>query len=87
MIQARHPEVANMFLEKLKGWKDTPSSVSARTLTGTMGFELPSWRALADGARPQPQEPDEFEPGISRSCVQSRKTFQGPSTLQSYGAA
>ena len=38
----------------------------ARTLTGTMGFEPPSWRALADGARPEPQEPDEFEPGISR---------------------
>ena len=24
MIQARHPEVANMFLEKLEGWPDTP---------------------------------------------------------------
>ena len=54
MIQARHPEVANMFLEKLEGWPDTPflgaAAVSARTLTGTMGFEPPSWRALADGA-------------------------------------
>ena len=63
MIQARHPEVANMFLEKLEGWPDTPflgaAAVSARTLTGTMGFEPPSWRAV-------PQEPDEFEPGISR---------------------
>ena len=70
MIQARHPEVANMFLEKLEGWPDTPflgaAAVSARTLTGTMGIEPPSWRALADGARPEPQEPDEFVPGISR---------------------
>ena len=33
-----------MFLEKLEGWPDTPflgaAAVSARTLTGTMGFEL-----------------------------------------------
>ena len=52
MIQARHPEVANMFLEKLEGWPDTPflgaPAVSARTLTGTMGFEPPSWRALME---------------------------------------
>ena len=60
---------ANMFLEKLEGWPDTlflgAAAVSARTLTGTVGFEPPSWRTLADGARPEPQEPDEFEPGIS----------------------
>ena len=57
-------------MEKLEGWPDTPflgaAAVSARTLTCTMGFEPPSCRALADGARPEPQEPDEFEPGISR---------------------
>ena len=40
MIQARHPEVAIMFLEKLEGWPDIlflgAAAVSATTLTGTM---------------------------------------------------
>ena len=31
-----------------------------------MGFEPPSWGALAAGARPEPQELDDFEPGVSR---------------------
>ena len=34
-----------------------------RTLTGTRGFEFPSWHAVADGARPQVRDPADFEPG------------------------
>ena len=34
------------------------------SLTGTLGFEPPSWQAAALGARPLPREPDDFEPGV-----------------------
>ena len=33
------------------------------TVTGVMGFEPPSWQAVAEVARPEIQPPDEFEPG------------------------
>ena len=37
-----------------------------RSLTGVMGFEAPSWQAVAKGARPEIQPPEEFEPGCFR---------------------
>ena len=79
-IHAKHPEVANMFVEKLEVGQTHPflgaRACSARTLTSTMGFEPPSWRAHAAGARPELQKAEDFEPGITstvaaRNCVQS----------------
>ena len=31
------------------------------------GFAPPSWHALAAGARPEPREPDDYEPGSVRT--------------------
>ena len=40
-------------------------------LTRTMGFEPPSWRALAEGARHENVEPVDLEPGsVRRGCEQ-----------------
>ena len=36
-------------------------------LAGVEGFEPPSWEALVHGARPPEREPDDFEPGGTRS--------------------
>ena len=67
MIHARHREVASQFVYALENDLGGPClSVVAqarRTLTTVMGFEPPSWQAVAEGARPETQPPDEFEPG------------------------
>ena len=64
MIRQRHPEVAAQLVDQLEGFPDTPvlqaASTAARSLHGVMGFEPPSWHALAVGVRPEPQ-PEEFE--------------------------
>ena len=69
MMYARHPHVAERFIVQLEG-SETPflgaAAASARALSGTMGFEPPSWRALADGVRPDSREPEDYEPGVSR---------------------
>ena len=68
MVHAR-PHVAERFTVQLEG-SETPflgaAAASARALSGTMGFEPPSWRALADGVRPDSREPEDYEPGESR---------------------
>ena len=68
MVFARHPEIALSFAEQLEGLPDTPflsaAASSAKVLSGTMGFDPPSWQALCEGVRPETLEPDEFEPGI-----------------------
>ena len=38
----------------------------ARELTREGGFEPPSWQELALGARRQPREPEDLEPGSTR---------------------
>ena len=67
MIHARHREVASQFVYVLENDLGGPClSVVAqarRTLTGVMGPEPPSWQAVAEGARPETQPPDEVEPG------------------------
>ena len=64
MIRQRHPEVAAQLVDQLEGFPDTPvlqaASTAARSLHGVMGFEPPSWHALAAGVRPEPQ-PEEFQ--------------------------
>ena len=70
MVFSRHYEVAVRFLVSLEGAPDTQSLGAAAaamwSLRGTMGFKPPSWRALAEGARPGPVEPEDLEPGSVR---------------------
>ena len=67
MIHARHRDVASQFVYALENDLGGPCLSAAaqarRTLTGVMGFEPPSWQAVAEGARPEIRPPDEFEPG------------------------
>ena len=68
VIRARHPEPATRLIEELEERPATPFLSAAaegrRTLTGTRGFEPPSWHhAVADGARPQLRDPADFEAG------------------------
>ena len=59
--------MAVRFVVNLEGAPDTQSlgaaAVAMWSLRGTMGFELPSWRAVAEGARLGPVEPEDIEPG------------------------
>ena len=70
MIQERHPAVAGMIIEALELGPQTPTlaavAESAAEVAGVQGFEPPSWRELAHGARPPLREPDENEPGGMR---------------------
>ena len=69
VIRSRHPEVAHHLVEELDGFPTTPflraAADAKRNLIGLMGFEPPSWEAVAVGARPPLREPD-FEPGTVR---------------------
>ena len=70
VIRKRHPEIAERLVAEFERGPHTPflrAAVDAqRSLTGTLGFEPPSWQAAALGARPLPREPDDFEPGCVR---------------------
>ena len=52
-IHKRHP-VANQLVDEFEGQLTTPflSAEAARNLTGTLGFDPPSWQAALHGARP-----------------------------------
>ena len=69
MILERHPTVVHQLMAELEE-QDTPIlhavAASVRSLTGVRGFEPPTWHALAAGARPEPREPDDYEPGSVR---------------------
>ena len=69
MIHERHPAVAAALVEHLEN-PGTPClqavASAARDLTGVGEFEPPSRRELMMGARPEPREPEEFEPGTTR---------------------
>ena len=69
MIRQRHPDVAVQLFHQLEGHPDTPclqaAADAARSLHGVRGF-IPSWEALSHGVRPEPLQPDEFEPGCQR---------------------
>ena len=47
MMFARHPEVTSQIVQQLEGHPDSPflaaAASSARALSGTMGFDPPSW--------------------------------------------
>ena len=69
MVQERHPDVASLLVGQL-AHPTTPRLQAvarvARDLTGLGGFQMPSWRELAMGARPGAPEPEHFEPGCTR---------------------
>ena len=68
MIKESHPEVAVEGLQRV----DTTECLravarAAEELSRLPGFVLPSWEALANGARPPVREPDQHEPGCQRA--------------------
>ena len=70
MVRMRHRAIAESFVEALVTSVCPVSLVEAedcrRNLTGVMGFEPPSWPALAAGARPPPpplDDPDGWRTG------------------------
>ena len=69
MIHNRHPDVAGQLIAQLEGRPETPNmraaSDAAHQLNGVRDFVPPSWRALADGARPLIRDIDNFERGNS----------------------
>ena len=71
MVKDRHPEVAASMVAGLQRAETTASlramAHAVEELARIPGFEPPSWEALADGARPLPREPDQFEPGGQRA--------------------
>ena len=77
MVLSRHRDVATRFVVNLEGAPDTPSLGAAASamwsLTGTVGFGPPSWRALAEGARPENVDPEDLEPGV---CAAVGRTKQ-----------
>ena len=70
MVQKRHPGVAGHLLTHLEGvpmgQSLTSATTAARSLDGVHGFEVPSWRSLAAGARPPLRDPEDHEPGCPR---------------------
>ena len=70
MIRARHPAVATELVRQLEGFPTSPTlqeaATSRRELIGTMGFEFPTWREMAEGSRAPDREPEDFEPGCVR---------------------
>ena len=64
------PAYSHQSVEELEGFPTTPflraAADAKKNLTGFLGFEPPSWEAVAAGARPPLREPEDFEPGIVR---------------------
>ena len=60
-IHKRHPVVAHQLVDESEGQPTTPflsaAAEAARNLTGTLGFDPPSWHAALHGARPRPRNP------------------------------
>ena len=83
MVQKRHPGVAAHLLTHLEGvpmgQSLTSATTAARSLDGVHGFEVPSWRSLAAGARPPLRDLEDHEPGSPRQewhFFASRAIFQ-----------
>ena len=69
MIFKRHAHVANLFMHELDGAPGGALGAAAearQAVTGVLGFDPPTWEALAAGARPPTMEPEEMEPGGGR---------------------
>ena len=82
MIKERHPEVAASMVEGLQRVDTTEClravARAAEELSRLPGFVLPSWEALANGARPPVREPDQHEPG----CQRAGRQHEGSARLE-----
>ena len=71
MIARRHPVVAAQVVRSMELAPTIPSLLSlgdaARTILDMGGYEVPSWPALVDCVRTPPPDPENNEPGSSRS--------------------
>ena len=69
-IDARHLAVAESLVRELEGHPHTPcrraAQEAARSLEGVLGWSLPSWFAVLNGAGPDTHQTEEFEPGGKR---------------------
>ncbi len=68
MIRARHPDIAARIVDALaEDGAESPTlqevSACARRLAEA-GAPVPTWQALADGARPEPPNDEQREPGV-----------------------
>ena len=70
MVFKRYPDVVADIVDQLEGVPEAEhlrcANLAARSLDGVQGFEIPSWRALMEGARPPPRDPEDHEPGSQR---------------------
>ena len=68
MVFKRYPDLVTDFVDQLDGVPEAEhlqfAALAARRLDGVQGFEIPSWRALMEGARPPPRDPEDHEPGV-----------------------
>ena len=66
MIRAHHPAVVTQMIAHLQNPGQSPcldaGAEAGRGLLGVSGFVPPSWEALANGVRPPPRQPEDFEP-------------------------
>ena len=80
MIARRHPVVAAQMIRSMELGPTIPSLLSlgdaARTILDMGGYVVPSWPALVDGVRPPPRDPEDNEPGSSRSGWQHEAAFR-----------
>ena len=80
MVHKRHPQVASHIVETLSNHPSTPCQEAAvqagEGLHAFPGFTPPSWHELTLGAKQPPREPEENEPGTSRTGFFTN----GPST-------
>ena len=80
MIRERHPHVAERLAASLEGHPDTPclseAAAAARSLRGDLGFEPPSWPAVATGQQaPDPRHENQriTSPGGSGQVGSARR--------------
>ena len=86
VIRSRHPEVAHQLVEELDGFPTTPflraAADAKRNLTGSMGFEPPSWEAVAAGGASTTARTRGLRAGNCASGVAARSQFSQGTALQ-----
>ena len=85
VIRSRHPAVAHQLVEEFDGFPTTPflraAADAKRNLTGLMGFEPPSWEAVAAGASTTARTRG-LRAGNCASGVAARSQFSQGTALQ-----
>ena len=86
MIRARHPTVAEQLVRQLEGHPATTclheAASPARSLDGMLGWSPPSWRALANGERPDMRQPEGIRAWHATRGLATRSGISGGTTLQ-----